>query len=126
MFAEILQPDVLNSLIGGSTARSLAMITMLTKLCNSPILLKASLEKRNEQATRDGSDDRCEGSAYEAALKLLPANAKLEDVGLSGVLSQMEREESLLLMVVGGIPGKLTALSKLLQTVYNVSVLMVA
>ena len=67
MFAEILQPDVLNSLIGGSTARSLAMITMLTKLCNSPILLKASLEKRNEQATRDGSDDRCEGSAYEAS-----------------------------------------------------------
>lgn len=86
MFTKILQTDVLNSLLGGSTARSLAMITMLTKLCNSPILLKASLEKRNQLVTKTASEEGCEGSAYEAALRLLPQNSQLHDVGLSGML----------------------------------------
>jgi DNA repair and recombination protein RAD54B len=97
MFTRILQPDVLNSLIGGSTARSLAMITMLTKLSNSPVLLKSSLEKRSERVTTDGSENVCEESAYEAALNLLPSNARLEDVELSGSLPQESGMTSLLI-----------------------------
>ena len=87
MFTRILQPDVLNSLIGGSTARSLAMITMLTKLSNSPILLKSTLEKRNESISRGTSEDGCENSGYESALALLPADARLDDAKLSGALT---------------------------------------
>lgn len=61
-------------------AKSLAMISLLTKLSNSPILLKAALEK--SKSSRDDIDDT--GQAVEEALELLPHNAKLEDVALSG------------------------------------------
>ena len=40
IFASILHPDKLNTIIQGSTARSLALISQLTKISNSPELAK--------------------------------------------------------------------------------------
>lgn len=79
MFAKILQPGTLSALISGSMAKSLAMISLLTKLSNSPMLLKAALEKSK---SRDNTDDA--GQAVEEALELIPSSARLEDVSLSG------------------------------------------
>ncbi|KLO18384.1 hypothetical protein SCHPADRAFT_899782 [Schizopora paradoxa] len=85
MFTKILQPDTLSALIGGSMAKSLAMISLLTKLSNSPMLLKAALEK-----SKGGRNDIDEaGQAVEEALELLPHNAKLEDVSMSGKLTAL-------------------------------------
>jgi hypothetical protein len=66
MMAKLLNPDALGSL---STAKSLALIQTLSKLCNSPSLL-----------SRKGDDN----AGINAAVKLMPANASAEDVSLSG------------------------------------------
>ncbi|KAG9095961.1 helicase, partial [Ceratobasidium sp. 370] len=39
VFQKILRPDHVQDLVHGPTARSLALITTLTKICNSPIML---------------------------------------------------------------------------------------
>ena len=85
MFAKILQPDTLSSLIRGSMARSLAMIQYLTKLSSSPMLLKFALEKQSSKASDDDDVPDTRG-AIENALKLLPTAARLEDVSQSGML----------------------------------------
>ena len=71
MFLRILQPDALRSLIGESMAKSLAMIGVLTKLSNSPIILKAALEKKGKLAN-DDSDSEGTGASVEDAMRLLP------------------------------------------------------
>lgn len=61
-----------------STAESLALINTLTKISNSPILLKATADKAKAGGNlikRAGMDD---------ALKLLPQGARIENVSLSG------------------------------------------
>ncbi|KAH8119362.1 P-loop containing nucleoside triphosphate hydrolase protein [Phellopilus nigrolimitatus] len=88
MFTKILQPDALSSLLRGSVARSLAMIQLLTKLSNSPILLKAALEKRKSKSTEDDLDGK---EPFEDAMKLLPNTALPEDVNLSGKLCALSQ-----------------------------------
>lgn len=68
MMAKLLNPDALSSLTS-STAKSLALIQTLSKLCNSPYLLTKK-------------DD--ENSGINAAIRLLPTKAVPEDVSLSG------------------------------------------
>jgi DNA repair and recombination protein RAD54B len=62
-----------------STAESLALINLLTKISNSPILLKATADKvqcnGGENIMRAGLDE---------ALNLIPGKAKIEDISLSG------------------------------------------
>lgn len=80
MFATILSPEKLDTLIEGSTAESLALIGMLTKVSNSPVLLKAQLDKarmsKGEHRIRPGITE---------AVKLLPERAQIEDFSLSGM-----------------------------------------
>jgi DNA repair and recombination protein RAD54B len=80
MFATILNPEKLDTLIEGSTAESLALIGMLTKVSNSPVLLKAQLDKarmsKGEHKIRPGITE---------AVKLLPERAQIEDFSLSGM-----------------------------------------
>ncbi len=45
IFSKLLQPDKLEDLVQGSTAESLALMNLLTKVSNSPILLKATADK---------------------------------------------------------------------------------
>ncbi|KAF8441415.1 P-loop containing nucleoside triphosphate hydrolase protein [Boletus edulis BED1] len=84
MFATILKPEKLDTIIEGSTAESLALIGTLTKVSNSPVLLKAQLDKvrtsKGEHATRPGITE---------AVKLLPERAQIEDFSLSGKLTAL-------------------------------------
>ncbi|KII92162.1 hypothetical protein PLICRDRAFT_50591 [Plicaturopsis crispa FD-325 SS-3] len=79
IFSTILNADKLDDLAHSSTAESLALIGMLTKISNSPILLKATADK----AKGGGGIKR---AGVEEALKLLPSNATIEDFSLSGKL----------------------------------------
>ncbi|KAJ7647498.1 SNF2 family N-terminal domain-containing protein [Roridomyces roridus] len=92
IFSKILHPDKLEDLAQSSTAESLALINMLTKVSSSPILLKATADK----AKAAGSAIKRAG--VDEALQLLPENAQIEDMSLS---------------------GKLTALAKLLKAIYQ-------
>lgn len=73
MMGKLLHPENLHS-FASSTAKSLALIGVLSKLCNSPYLLK-----RNG----DGSKEH----GMKSALEILPAKSSPEDVSLSGMLT---------------------------------------
>jgi DNA repair and recombination protein RAD54B len=81
IFAKILHPDKLDYVIQGSTAESLALINLLTKISNSPILLKATADKANRISADSDSIKR---RGVDDALKLLPEKAQIEDMSLSG------------------------------------------
>lgn len=121
MFSQILRPDSLSAIISGSTARSLALINMLTKISNSPILLKLALEKKKMVAKQDGPDVVTE-TALEQALTLVPGRARPEDFSLSGAHCFLL---DLCLMLMSSdliFKGKLTALADLLRTIRKVSI----
>ena len=76
-----MNPDKLDNIIHDSTAESLALINMLTKVSNSPILLQAVADKANHG---DNDVKKAKTRAVEEAVKLLPERAQVEDVSLSG------------------------------------------
>ena len=82
IFSKILSADKLDNLVRNSTAESLALINMLTKISNSPILLKATLDQAKNKAGNGG--DAIKLRAIEEAVTLLPERARVEDVSLSG------------------------------------------
>ena len=82
MFYKILNPDRVNDLIQSSTAESLALINILTKISNSPILLKAAAD--NAKNKGNGTLDPVQRGAVNDALTLLPAKAHVTDMSLSG------------------------------------------
>ncbi|KAJ7209558.1 P-loop containing nucleoside triphosphate hydrolase protein [Mycena pura] len=96
MFSKILNPERLDDLVQSSTAESLALINMLTKVSNSPILLKATADK--QEAAGIDVHNAIKRAGVHDALKLLPENARVDDMSLS---------------------GKLAALSKLLKLIYQ-------
>jgi hypothetical protein len=79
IFATILKPEKLDTLVEGSTAESLALIGMLTKVSNSPVLLKAQLDKA--KTSKRGHEIR---PGIIEAVRLLPERAQIEDFSLSG------------------------------------------
>ena len=85
IFEKLLSHDKLDSLVRNSTAESLAMINMLTKISNSPILLKATADQVRQKALQGG--DVVKRNAIEEALRFVPEGAQVEDVSLSGELS---------------------------------------
>ncbi|CCM04370.1 uncharacterized protein FIBRA_06543 [Fibroporia radiculosa] len=87
IFNKILTADRLDNLVRNSTAESLALINMLTKISNSPILLKATLDQAKNRADQGG--DVIKKNAIEEALKLLPERARVDDVTLSGKLTAL-------------------------------------
>ncbi|KAK7472895.1 helicase [Stygiomarasmius scandens] len=86
IFAKILQADQVDDLVYGSTAESLALITLLTKVSSSPILLKATLDK----ARAEGTSTIRHRKIHEAAT-LLPERAEIDDMSLSGKLSALAK-----------------------------------
>ncbi|KAF8712253.1 SNF2 family N-terminal domain, partial [Rhizoctonia solani] len=80
VFQKILRPDHVQDLVHGPTARSLALITTLTKICNSPIML-AKPDKG--AGAENGKTTR---TLVEEALGLLPPGAAPDDITLSGKL----------------------------------------
>lgn len=111
MFTQILQPDTLNSLLRDSVARSLAMIQLLTKISNSPVLLRATLERG---ANNSGDDAQV---SLNEAMKLLPSTARNTDVELSGKPTCMSLDK----LALTDFPGKLKALFNLLAHLRRVS-----
>ncbi|OAX36093.1 hypothetical protein K503DRAFT_721959 [Rhizopogon vinicolor AM-OR11-026] len=81
IFSVILNPDKLDRLMEGPTAESLALINMLTKISNSPVLLKAQADK-----ARATNSDTIRRPGIDEALSLLPKDARLEDFSMSGKL----------------------------------------
>jgi DNA repair and recombination protein RAD54B len=81
MFSKILHPAHLDDVIQSSTAESLALISILTKISNSPILLKAAADNAKGKNKATASIQRkgvCE------ALQHLPERTHIADVKLSG------------------------------------------
>ena len=76
----ILTKDNLDPLIKNSMTDSLAMMSLLQKICNSPILLKATADKNKGKENHDAN-----ASAISDALTYLPARPQVEDVSLSGL-----------------------------------------
>ncbi|EMD37765.1 hypothetical protein CERSUDRAFT_94757 [Gelatoporia subvermispora B] len=89
IFQTMLAADKLDNLIRGSTAESLALINMMTKISNSPILLKATADHAKNKA--DAAGDVTRRHAIQEALDLLPVNARVEDVSLSGKLTALAK-----------------------------------
>ena len=87
IFEKILSHDKLDSLVRNSTAESLALINILTKISNSPILLKATADQAKLKAQQGG--DVVKRNALEEALQLLPERAQIDDVSLSGGVSSV-------------------------------------
>ncbi|EPQ57554.1 hypothetical protein GLOTRDRAFT_127906 [Gloeophyllum trabeum ATCC 11539] len=87
MFSKVLNVDKLDNLIGGSTAESLALINILTKLSNSPVLLKAVADKAKMSPGQGGK--MIKASSIQEALKLLPDRIVPEDVSMSGKLTAL-------------------------------------
>lgn len=83
IFSKILNPDRLDNIIEHSTAETLALINILTKISNSPILLKAVADKTKAKISQ-GQDSRERITVVEEAVKLLPERAQVEDLSLSG------------------------------------------
>lgn len=81
ILTRILNKDTLDPLIRNNMTDSLAMMSLLQKICNSPILLKATADKNKgkEKETRNAS-----ANAISDALEYLPARPQVEDVSLSG------------------------------------------
>jgi DNA repair and recombination protein RAD54B len=82
IFSTILNADKLDNLMQSSSAEALALINTLTKISNSPILLKATADK----AKANPGGDATKRAGMNEALKLLPQKAEIEDFSLSGTL----------------------------------------
>ena len=113
IFAKILRPDNVDNIVESSTAESLALIGLLTKISNSPILLKAVVDKARNKAQTS------KHKAVEDAANLLPERAQPEDVNLSGTNHDVAPPVRAANVSV----GKLTMLANLLHTLRKVRVL---
>ncbi|KAF9653003.1 hypothetical protein BDM02DRAFT_3266009 [Thelephora ganbajun] len=81
---KILTKDNLDPLIKNSMTDSLALMGLLQKICNSPILLKATVDKNKGKGNQDAN-----AGAVLDALVYLPARPQVEDVSLSGKLTAL-------------------------------------
>ncbi|KAF9451278.1 RAD54B protein [Macrolepiota fuliginosa MF-IS2] len=87
IFRKILNPDKMDDLIEQSTtAESLAMIGVLTKISNSPILLRATAENAKGKPS-----SMFHKRNFTDATSLVPENAHIEDMKLSGKLIALSK-----------------------------------
>lgn len=115
IFNKILTADKLDNLVRNSTAESLALIGMLTKVSNSPILLKAAADKAKAQG-REAEGEAIKRNVFAEAAKLLPERAQVEDVSLSGLSFPV----IMVVMIAEKYAGKLIALANLLRVLFKV------
>jgi DNA repair and recombination protein RAD54B len=80
MLKKILANDNLDPLIKNGMTDSLAMMGLLQKICNSPILLKAIADKNKGKENENANT-----GAILDALAYLPSRPQVEDVSLSGL-----------------------------------------
>jgi len=82
---KILNKDILDPLIKNNMTDSLAMMGLLQKICNSPILLKATADKNKGKEKKEKKNEDAHASAILDALAYLPTRPQVEDVSLSGL-----------------------------------------
>ncbi|KAJ3760057.1 P-loop containing nucleoside triphosphate hydrolase protein [Lentinula raphanica] len=88
IFAKVLDPNKVDDFVDyNSTAESLALINILTKISSSPILLKAVMDKNHSQ---HNVDDLRRANLAEA-LQLIPSHSQIEDLSLSGKMIALSR-----------------------------------
>lgn len=75
IFASVLHPDKLNLILQGSTARTLALINQLTKISNSPELVK----KFDAEDLKEEAED-----VRNSLQNLIPDSGEAGDVTTSG------------------------------------------
>ncbi|KAJ7594739.1 SNF2 family N-terminal domain-containing protein [Mycena floridula] len=85
MFSKLLREDKLDDLTHSNTADALALINLLKKVSNSPVLIKATIDKAND------SGDALPRAGLQEAVALLPDNARIEDMTLSGKLIALSK-----------------------------------
>jgi DNA repair and recombination protein RAD54B len=83
MFSKILHPAHLDDLVQSSTAESLALINILIKISNSPILLKAAADNAKDKHDEKGTKS-FQKKVIQDALQHLPERAHVADMTLSG------------------------------------------
>ena len=86
MLSKILSKDAVNKLAHSSTAKSLAAIGSLMKLCNSPMLLMKNGQSTKPRAKHGDSEDDLNSDPISQAITCIPKEAKFADVSLSGKL----------------------------------------
>ena len=79
LYESILRPEKIDDLVESSRTESLPMITMLVKISNSPVLLKASLDNSRTKMSTGLVND-----TFNQLLPLLPKETDIGDVTLSG------------------------------------------
>lgn len=84
MFSAILSPDRLDDLTRGSTADALALINILTKICNSPILLKATADSAKAKSGDGPGPAVLRRPGVQESLKMIPPGVEVGDMRLSG------------------------------------------
>lgn len=82
MYQKILHPQKIDDLVQASVADSLALINILIKISNSPILLKATVD--NARSKNDDPASSIQKTAVAEALSLLPEKAHIADLSLGG------------------------------------------
>lgn len=85
IFQRLLQPNQVDDIVQGSSADSLALIQLLTKVSNSPILLKATADASSATNSKFG---------VESVAKLLPEKIRIEDMTLSGTFNEFGKMNS--------------------------------
>lgn len=120
IFHRMLTADKLDNLVRNSTAESLALINMLTKISNTPILLKAHADKEKAKGGQiQGEGNVIKNNVVMDAVQLLPPRAQIEDFSLSGAFSHLLSGTTLIRQT-----GKLAALANLLRAIYKVGFLL--
>nr|KIR48900.1 DNA repair and recombination protein RAD54B [Cryptococcus bacillisporus CA1280] len=84
VLSNLLDPSIVRSFIRGHGAQSLALIDLMRKISNSPMLLK---RKDDELARAD--DDL--GSATSAAISAIPGDTNVNDVTTSGKMLLLDK-----------------------------------
>ena len=112
IFQRILTRDNIDSISATHTAESLALINLLTKISNSPILLKATVDQAR---SKGDSGEMIKRVALEDAVRFIPERAQVEDVSLSG-----NNTTDVMMWNAHGLIGKLAALANLLRAIYKV------
>ncbi|AFR93921.2 DNA repair and recombination protein RAD54B [Cryptococcus neoformans C23] len=84
VLSNLLDPNIVRSFIRGYGAQSLALIDLMRKISNSPMLLK-----RNDNELTRADDDL--GSATSAAISAIPSETNINDVTTSGKMLLLDK-----------------------------------
>ena len=87
LYATILQSERIDDLVQSSQSESLALINMLVKISNSPVLLKATIDSSREKVQNSSGGLRVDD--FRQIKEMLPQKVDVADVSLSGIVQKL-------------------------------------